>query len=491
MERVTYPSRPPGLGLAVRPVARCEVVGVDEAVPVLDGRFVPYVNLDNAASTPPLRSVLDAVERFLPYYASVHRGTGYKSRVSTAAYEQARDMVRDFVGADPDGDVVVFGKNTTEAINTLARSMPMAEDAVVLTTMLEHHSNDLPWRSRAEVVHVRARADGTLDEDDLDRHLRAFAGRIALLAVSGASNVTGVVQPVHRLAEKVHAVGGRLLVDAAQLAAHRVVDMGAHDDPGHLDFVVLSAHKMYAPFGTGALVGDRSCFGPAASHPGGGTVEAVSVDDVVWADLPDREEGGSPNVVGAVALGAATQALSAFGLDRIHAHEAELTRYAVERLGCVPGLTLHGPACEPAAADRVGVIPFAMAGLDHAFVAAVLGYEHGIGVRSGCFCAHPYLAHLLHLTPGEVGSWIDMVGKGDKRGAPGLVRMSLGCYSNRRDVDRAVEALERLVAGEVVGDYEQGLDGAYVPAGYQEPQLFDLARPVLSRWSRREARVVG
>ena len=303
--------------------------------------------------------------------------------------------------------------------------------------------------------------------------------------------MTGVVQPVHRLAEKVHAVGGRILVDAAQLAAHRVVDMGAHDDPGHLDFVVLSAHKMYAPFGTGALVGDRSCFGPAASHPGGGTVEAVSVDDVVWADLPDREEGGSPNVVGAVALGAATQALSAFGLDRIHAHEAELTRYAVERLGRVPRLTLHGPACEPATADRVGVIPFALAGLDHAFVAAVLGYEHGIGVRSGCFCAHPYLAHLLHLTPGEVGSWIDMVGKGDKRGAPGLVRMSLGCYSNRRDVDRAVEALERLVAGEVVGDYEQGLDGTYVPAGYQEPQLFDLARPVLSRWTRREARVVG
>jgi cysteine desulfurase/selenocysteine lyase len=225
--------------LAVTPVARCEVVGVDEPVPVLDGRFVPYVNLDNAASTPPLRSVLDAVERFLPYYASVHRGTGYKSRVSTAAYEQAREMVRDLVGADPDRDVVVFGKNTTEAINTLAQSLPMADDAVVLTTVLEHHSNDLPWRSRAEIVHVRARSDGTLDEDDLDRHLHLFAGRIALLAVSGASNVTGVVQPVHRLAEKVHAVGGRILVDAAQLVAHRVVAMGAHDDPGHLDFVVL------------------------------------------------------------------------------------------------------------------------------------------------------------------------------------------------------------------------------------------------------------
>jgi selenocysteine lyase/cysteine desulfurase len=487
----TYPSRSPGIGLAVTPVARCEVVGVDEPVPVLDGRFVPYVNLDNAASTPPLRSVLDAVERFLPFYASVHRGTGYKSRVSTAAYEQARDMVLDFVRADHDLDVAVFGKNTTEAINTLARSMSMPDDAVVLTTVLEHHSNDLPWRSRAEVVHVGARPDGTLDEDDLDRQLRGFAGRIALLAVSGASNVTGVVQPVHTLAEKVHAVGGRILVDAAQLAAHRSIAMGAHDDPGHLDFVVLSAHKMYAPFGTGALIGDRSCFGPAASHPGGGTVEAVSVDRVIWADLPDREEGGSPNVVGAVALGAATQALTAFGLDGIRAHEAGLTRYAIERLGRLPGLTLHGPPCASATADRVGVIPFSVDGLDHAFVAAVLGYEHGIGVRSGCFCAHPYVAHLLRLTPGEAGSWIAKVGEGDKRGAPGLVRMSLGCYSDRRDIDRAVEALERLVAGEVDGHYEQGLDGTYVPAGYHEPRLFDLARRVPPLWSRREARVLG
>lgn len=280
---------------------RGALVGVDVPVPVLDGRLVPYVNLDNAASTPAFRSVAETVARFLPYYSSVHRGTGYTSRLSTAAYEEARSVVGRFVGADPERDVVVFGRNTTEAVNRLARSLWMPPGSIVLTTLLEHHSNDLPWRARARTVRVGALPDGRLDEDDLDRRLAEHAGRIALLAVSGASNVTGVVQPVHRLAAKVHAVGGRILVDAAQLAAHRPVDMRPHGDPGHLDFVALSAHKLYAPFGTGALVGRRDAFASEPDHSGGGTVRAVTLDDVAWADLPDREEAGSPNVVGAVA----------------------------------------------------------------------------------------------------------------------------------------------------------------------------------------------
>src|SRR5512134_1797314 len=131
---------------------RERIVGLDERVPLLDGRLAPYVNLDNAASTPPLRDVVEAVQRFLPCYASVHRGSGYKSRVSTAAYDEAHRTVARFVGADPDTAAVVFGKNTTEAINKLAHRYPLREDAVVVTTLLEHHSNDLPWRGRAQVV---------------------------------------------------------------------------------------------------------------------------------------------------------------------------------------------------------------------------------------------------------------------------------------------------------------------------------------------------
>ena len=176
--------------------------------------------------------MLEAVTEFLPSYSSVHRGTGAKSRFSTASYEQARELVGAFVGADPEQDTVVFGRHTTDAINLLAGSIHLGPDDVVLTTMLEHHSNDLPWRARTRVVHVRALPDGSLDLDDLDRLLALHAGRVGLLAVTGASNVTGVVPPVHDLAERVHAVGGRILVDAAQLVAHRPVDMRPHDDPG-------------------------------------------------------------------------------------------------------------------------------------------------------------------------------------------------------------------------------------------------------------------
>jgi cysteine desulfurase / selenocysteine lyase len=455
---------------------RREFLGMDHPVPVLDGQLVPYVNLDNAASTPALRPVVETVEEFLPFYASVHRGTGYMSRLSTAAYERAREHVLTFVGADPERDVVVFGKNTTEVLNRLARSMRMPAGSVVLTTMLEHHSNGLPWRARARTVRVPAQPDGVLDEDRLDELLTEHAGRVALLAVSGASNVTGLVQPVHRLAEKVHAVGGRILVDAAQLAAHRPIDMRAHDDPAHLDFVALSAHKMYAPFGTGALVGCRDWFGGEPDHAGGGTIRAVTVDDVVWADLPDREEAGSPNVVGAVALAAAIATLRAVGLDCIAAHEAGLAQYASARLANIPGVTIHGPAA--CAAPKVGVIPFTVDGFDHGLVAAVLGYEHAVGVRHGCFCAQPYIHHLLGLGRAELGRWLDRARGGEQRGAPGMVRISLGAYNDIADIDRAVRALEWLVAGDFQGTYRMGCEGTFAPEGYVEPLLFDIpARP--------------
>ena len=248
-------------------------VGLDEPTPLTTGSMSRYVNLDNAATTPPLRAVADAVHQALLSYSSVHRGAGYKARLSTAAYEAARTTVGAFVGADPATHTVIFVKNTTEAINKLANRLPMPDGAVVLTTALEHHSNDLPWRRRATVVRVRTTADGQLDEEDFDRQLAAHAGRIALVAVSGASNVTGLVQPIHRLARKAHGVGAPIFVDAAQLVAHRRLDIRGHDDPEHVDFVAFSAHKMYAPFGTGALVGPRAAFRQGAPDAvGGGTV---------------------------------------------------------------------------------------------------------------------------------------------------------------------------------------------------------------------------
>ena len=421
---------------------RTHIVGLDAPIPQADGRVAPYINLDNAATTPPLREVLDAVERFLPFYASVHRGTGYKSRVSTAAWDDAHETIARFVGADSSTQAVIFGKNTTEAINKLAFRYPLAADAIVLTTAMEHHSNDLPWRGRAEIVRAGVLADGQLDEAEIDRLLARHGRRVALLAVTGASNVTGFVPPIHRLARKAHAVGARILVDAAQLAPHRPIAVRASTDPEHLDFVAFSAHKMYAPFGTGALVGTRAAFSGAPEYRGGGTVDVVTATDVTWADLPDREEAGSPNVVGAVAMAAAARVLTPGVLAAIGQHEATLTAYALERLRAVRGVRVFGAATPSVGVDRVGVIPFTVDGVPHGLVAAVLGYEHGVGVRSGCFCAQPYVAQLLGL--GEAAR-TSLGGATGER--PGLVRISFGAYNTLAEIDVAVDAIAGVARG--------------------------------------------
>lgn len=448
---------------------RDRIVGIDRPVPLLDGTEVAYLNLDNAASTPALRDAMDAVERFLPYYASVHRGTGFKSRLSTEAYDRAHRIVATFVGADREHHAVIFGKNTTEAVNKLSYRLPLPPDAVVVTTQLEHHSNDLPWRRCARVVHVRATPDGRLDEADFDRQLARYGSRVALVAVTGASNVSGFVQPIHRLARKAHAIGARILVDAAQLAPHRRVDMRPVDDPEHLDFVVLSAHKMYAPFGTGALIGPKEIFlATPPEYRGGGTVDAVTLDDVLWAGMPDRDEAGSPNVVGAVAMAAAAAALMDVGMDQIAEHENELVVHALRRLPRVPGLVLYGETDPTRARDKVGVIPFNVTGIPHALVSAVLGYEGGIGVRHGCFCAHPYVVHLLQLSDAEAARWRAQIAAGDKSDMPGMVRASFGCYNALEDVDRLAEMLDRVARGEYRGTYEKLCSGEYLPAGYAD-----------------------
>lgn len=470
---------------ATRPIElpglRERIVGIGQQVPVLGGAPRAYVNLDNAASTPVLREVLDTVVRFMDWYSSVHRGSGFKSRVATQAYDDARAIVAGFVGADPREHTVVFGKNTTEAINKLSYRLPLAADDVVLVSLLEHHSNDLPWRARARVVHVDVDPLGAIDEDHLDRLLAEHAGRVKLLAVSGGANVTGAMPAIHRLARKAHAAGAQILVDGAQLAPHRAIAIGALDDPAHLDYVALSAHKMYAPFGSGALIGRRDTFAQGEPEQrGGGTIAFVTRHAVAWADAPQRDEAGTPNVVGAVALAAAIQALQGLGMQRIARHEAELTAFALRRLATVDGLRLYGDADPRRAAQRLGVIPFNLNGLSHALVAAVLGTEHGIGVRNGCFCAHPYLTRLLGLTDPEAEALHAAMARGDRRAVPGMVRISFGLYNRGEDVDALVDALGRIARGDVRGRYVQdAASGEFAALGWS-PDLadyFKLASP--------------
>lgn len=444
-------------------------VGIDSIVPLLNGKNQRYINLDNAASTPSLVTVQQAVDNFLPFYSSVHRGTGFKSQLSTHAYEQARQAVLRFLGADPKKHTCIFGKNTTEAINKLARRFPFtAERNIVITTGMEHHSNDLPWRGVAQTLHVSLTQDGRLDEEDYDAKLHRYAGQVALVAISGASNVTGFINPIHRLAEKAHAVGAQFLADCAQLAPHRSVNMLPIEDPAHLDYVAISAHKMYAPFGTGALVGRRDTF--EVGDPdlrGGGTVEIVTLDDVVWAEPPDRDEAGSPNTVGAIALAAAIEQLDTIGMENVAAHEAVLTAYTLEQLKKIPHVKVFGDRDPQNAPDRLGVIPIQIAEMSHFKAAAILGYEYGVGVRSGCFCAHPYILHLLGLNEQEAQTVRTQMLTGDRSNMPGMIRASFGLYNSHQEVDIFLEALNYIVRGDYKGNYTQDIStGEFKPAGW-------------------------
>lgn len=392
--------------------------GADLLVPLADGRVTDYANFDHGASAPCLESVRRAVDAALPSYASVHRGNGYASRITTQWYERARDEVHRFVNARPD-DQVVFTRQTTDALNLLARCLPEATTVVVFET--EHHAALLPWPA-AQTVRLAPPSSPADAVTAVADALRTAPEGPRLVCVTAASNVTGELFPVAELAAVAKAHGARVCLDAAQLAPHRPVDITGLD----VDWVALSGHKLYAPFGTGALVGRADWLDAAPPYlTGGGASAAVSHDSTVWADGPARHEGGSPNVIGAIALAAACATIAAHR-DAVERHEQDLGTRLREGLEGIAGVTTYsifGPDT-----DRVGTVAFTIDGLDSTTVSAALAAEYGIGVRDGRFCAHLLTDHLLAGSP-EHGT---------------AVRASLGLGTTREHVDRLVTAIRAL-----------------------------------------------
>jgi selenocysteine lyase/cysteine desulfurase len=406
------------------------LLGDDVQAPCVDGRSRRYVNLDYAASTPAMADVWEAVEAFVPLYSSVHRGTGYKSQVATEAFESARGDVAAFVGARA-SDHVVFVRNTTEAINVLSASLPAGTR--VLSTPVEHHANMLPWRRHdVRLLPFTRSAAGLLEV--AEQALRG--GHFDVLAVTGASNVTGEVWPIAALARLAHRYGARLFVDAAQLAPHRPIDMAASG----IDLLAFSGHKLYAPFGAGALVG-RLGAGQPLLH-GGGAIKLVTTDDVVWAEAPERYEAGSPDVIGIVALAAACRRLRAVGMEAVARHERGVAARLWSGLLTVPGLRTL--SLWPGAADRVGVATFTLDGYRDAELAALLSESHAIGVRHGCFCAHPLMTRLLGIPEAQLDRLHAELRAGGDPELPGAVRASIGLGTTEADVDCLVAALQAV-----------------------------------------------
>jgi len=455
-----------------RGIGRPALVGADIEVPLMSGELRRYVNLDYAASTPPLAAVLVAVRRFLPYYSSVHRGAGYKSQVSTAAYEGARDVVFRFFGGR-DGDTMIFTRNTTDAVNLLAASLPVGTS--VVTFCAEHHANLLPWRRSGlhlTCLPIPASADQAIDS--LGSALAALGGA-DLVSVTGASNVTGELWPVGELTRVAHGFGARLLVDAAQTAPHLPVNLQVLD----ADYLVASGHKLYAPFGAGVLLGRRDWLGNGAPFlRGGGAVDFVTESTVQWSDLPARQEAGSPNVVGAVALAAALAQLSRYGMDRVWEEERELGEYLRQELTATPGVEVY--RLWPDARERTGVVSFNVAGHDHSLVAAVLSAEYGVGVRHGCFCAHPLMVHLLEMAPAEVDSVRARLAVGDRTAIPGAVRVSLGLGTTMADLAYFLHSLRQFIEQGPRGKYAiNPKTGDYEPE-WELPQVAELASSFLA-----------
>ena len=409
-------------------------------VPLVNGTRTRFVNFDYAASAPPLESVRRVVARTMSHYASIHRGQSYLSRLSTAAYERARGVVSELSGARAD-DVTVFTRNTTDALNLLQSATP----GRVVHFDFEHHANLLPWRRGASTAVAAA---ATLADSLAALELELEHEDAALVSVTGASNVTGECPPLSAIAEIAHRYGARLVVDGAQLAPHRRVDLQSSG----IDYLACSGHKLYAPYGGGALIGRRDWLDAARPHQyGGGAVTAVTLSDVRWKPAPARHEGGTPNLVGAVSLGAAFEALHEIGFDTIREHELALYDQLLEGL---EGIGITPLRIWPDVEDFVGVASFSVPGHRPDLVAAYLSAEHGIGVRGGKFCAHPLL---------------ERFGLGDV----GAVRASIGLGTSSEDVAAIITALGRLLGDGPGWDYAE-VDGYISPVPDPRPSLDEV-----------------
>jgi cysteine desulfurase/selenocysteine lyase len=378
----------------------------------------PLAYLDNGATSQKPLAVIEALDRYWrEQNANVHRGVYRLSEEATDLYERARLALAARLGADR--REVVFVRNATEALNLVAYSWGRqnvgAGDRILLTEM-EHHSNIVPWYQLA----VERGAE--IDWAPIDEHgrldLQAFAQLVErgpkIVGIAHVSNVLGTINPIRRITRMAHDAGAIVVVDGAQAGPKLPLDMAAIG----ADFYALTSHKMYGPTGIGALYGRRELLDAMPPFIGGGSmIRSVRRDEITWADLPAKFEGGTPPIGEAIGYAAAVEWLDAVGLDAAHAHEAEITNYALARLAEVPGLRVFGP---PAGEDRAGILSFELQGVHSHDVSEILD-RHAVCVRAGHHCAQILMQRL---------------------GVAATTRASFAVYNTREEVDRLVDALD-------------------------------------------------
>ena len=390
--------------------------------PILDQEVngKPLVYLDNAATTQKPRAVIDAIANYyLHNNSNVHRGVHTLSQRATDDYEAGREAVRRFINA-PAAEEIIYVRGTTEGLNLVASSYGRkyfkAGDEVIITGM-EHHSNIVPWQILRKEIGISLRVIPFNDDGELllDEYENMLNDRTRLVSVVHQSNALGTVNPITAIVELAHARGVPVMVDAAQSVPHMPVDVQALG----ADFLAFSGHKLYGPTGIGALWGRAELLNDMPPYQSGGEmIRSVTFEETIYNTLPHKFEAGTPDIAGAIGLGAAIEYLEAIGMDRIAAYEQALLNYGVEKLVGIEGVRLIGTAEE-----RGGVLSFHMESAHPHDIGTILDAE-GIAVRTGHHCAQPVMA---------------------RYGVPATVRASLAFYNTTEDIDALVKAIDRVI----------------------------------------------
>lgn len=415
--------------------------GIDLEVYTLDKKKVKFTNFDNATTAPPFKSVIEYITKLSEYYGAIGRGAGYKSEITTRLYRESKDYLLDFFNIkEKNKYTVIYVSNTTDGINKLSRIISHKKDEIILSTRMEHHSNDLPWRRRWNVDYIEVDELGRIKLDEYETKIKSYNGKVKYVTVTGASNVTGYINDIHYIAKIAHKYNAKIIVDGAQLVPHVKVDMSGSCEEERIDFLVFSAHKLYAPFGGGAIIGLKEVFdNNMPDNEGGGTVELVMDDSVEYLSSPERDEAGTPNFFGTVAISKALKELDKIGFDQIAKREENLRNKLLDGLTSIPKIINYGDVKNRS--DRLGIGVFNIESLNYQDLAQILSKVYGISVRQGWFCAHPYCRRLMNISEKDASAFLN----NDNERMPGMIRVSFGVYNEAQEVEYFLDVIEKIV----------------------------------------------
>lgn len=412
-------------------------VGIDNTVLLENGRSVVPINFDNGATTPPMKCAVEAIQKDLKWYGAIGRSKGQKNSYCTDKFNAARaDILKFFQLSVDDTHTVVYVKSATEGLNLLAHILLKDSKGMVLTTRMEHHANLIPWRENASSIdYVEIDRMGRIRIQDIEAKLKYYRGKIKIVAITAASNVTGYVNDINKIARICHRYGALIVVDGAQIVAHRQVNLNGSSPAERIDFFAFSAHKAYAPFGGGAVIGRKEyLFEMDPFLKGGGAVDQVFDFTQTWLQSPERMEAGTQNYYGVISMAAVLNQFREIGFENITKHESELKNYLLTSMMKMPNLIIYGDVYETR--DRLGIIVFNVKGKTHQEVADSLAKDIGVATRNGKFCAHPYVTRFLGIT--------NLPKNEDEQDECGMVRISLGLYNTRSEADRFLNYLKDM-----------------------------------------------